>query len=55
MRIEAVQNERRPYTSKNDTMHNGDHNERTRKQNDINVNRNFFHKKISFFYFCFSH
>jgi hypothetical protein len=37
MRAEAVQNERRPYTSKHDLISNGNNNQRIRKQNENNV------------------
>ncbi len=37
MRIEAVQNERRPYTNKHDFLPNGNNNQRIRRQNENNV------------------
>jgi hypothetical protein len=38
MRIEAVQNERRPYTTKHDLIISGsNNNQRIRKQNENNV------------------
>ena len=37
MRVEAVQNERRPYTNKHDLILNGNNNQQIRKQNETNV------------------
>lgn len=37
MRVEAVQNERRPYTNKHDLITNGTNNQRIRKANDDHV------------------
>lgn len=37
MRVEAVQNERRPYTNKHDLIATGMNNQRIRKQNEDNV------------------
>jgi hypothetical protein len=37
MRIEAVQNERRPYTNKHDLITNGNNNQKLRKQDEHNV------------------
>jgi hypothetical protein len=50
MRIEAVQNERRPYTTKHDILSNGINNQGIRKSNENNVEI-FKHKQnfISFF------
>ena len=39
MRIEAVQNERRPYTTKHDLILNGNNHQRIRKQNENNVEK----------------
>lgn len=39
MRVEAVQNERRPYSSKHDAMNNGHHAQHMRKVNEANVGR----------------
>ncbi|UJR21521.1 hypothetical protein I4U23_024606 [Adineta vaga] len=37
MRVEAVQNERRPYTTKHEMMTNGNHNQHLRKPNETNM------------------
>lgn len=54
MRIEAVQNERRPYTQKTDLITNGNNHQRTRKQNENNVpemSEVFFFNNISFWFY----
>jgi hypothetical protein len=37
MRVEAVQNERRPYTNKQELITNGNNQQQIRKQNETNV------------------